>query len=222
MVKLTIYSAKGIRKGSTNLPNNFVEKINLPLLAQAVRVYEDRQHPGLAKAKTRGEITASTRKIYRQKGTGGARHGSISAPIFVGGGVAHGPKGVKRVLSLPKKIKDKALGVALSLKASEGQLLVVDGLDSLKKTKEVSNLINEISKKESLVRTPKFTFAISGKNKNINKVINNINGARVFLFGNLNAYQVYQSGLLVIDKEAFESKNTGKRKDSQKKRKVKK
>src|SRR3990167_9301765 len=109
MVKLTIYSAKGIRKGSTNLPNNFVEKINLPLMAQAVRVYEDRQHPGLAKAKTRGEVTASTRKIYRQKGTGGARHGAISAPIFRGGGIAFGPKPRNFELKLSKQMKKKAL-----------------------------------------------------------------------------------------------------------------
>src|SRR3990170_7427665 len=127
MIKLTIYSAKGTRKGSTNLPKSFIEKENLALLSQAVRVYEDRKHPGLSKVKTRGEVTASTRKIYRQKGTGGARHGAISAPIFVGGGIAHGPKGVKRILSLPKKMRKKALISSLNWKLKDSELFVIDG-----------------------------------------------------------------------------------------------
>ena len=112
--------------------------INKILLTQAIRVYTARRHPGLSKVKTRGEVIASTRKIYRQKGTGQARHGAISAPIFVGGGVAHGPKGVKRQLSLPKKMRRKALSIALSVKAKEGNLLVVEGISKLKKNKRGS------------------------------------------------------------------------------------
>src|SRR3989344_3759198 len=134
MVKLDVYSAKGIKKGYANLPERFVEKENLPLLAQAIRVYEARLHPGLAKVKTRGEVIASTRKIYRQKGTGGARHGAKSAPIFVGGGVTHGPKGLKRILTLPAKMRKKALGTALSLKAKEEKVFVIDGVSGFKKS----------------------------------------------------------------------------------------
>src|SRR3972149_1654690 len=144
MVKLDVYSAKGIKKGSTNLPERFVEKENLPLLAQAIHVYEARLHPGLAKVKTRGEVIASTRKVYRQKGTGGARHGAKSAPIFVGGGVAHGPKGVKRTLTLAKGMRAKALDLALSLAAKEEKVFVVSGLAKVTKTGEVAHVLAKI------------------------------------------------------------------------------
>ena len=78
---------------SITLPKEiFDAKINNPLMAQAVRVYLANQRRGTLKTKSRGEVAISTRKIYRQKGTGRARHGAASAPIFVGGGIAFGPK----------------------------------------------------------------------------------------------------------------------------------
>ena len=109
---------------------------------------------------------------------------------------------------LPKKIKEKALGVALSLKASEGQLLVVDGLSNLKKTKEVNNLINKIAEKEGIKGTFKFIFALSDKNKEVEKVVRNIEKINVLPFRNLNAHQVYLGGILIVDKEALEEKGT--------------
>lgn len=133
MIKLNVYSQNGTKKTSINMPKDLIEKENRTLLAQAIRVYESGKHPGLSKVKTRGEVRASKRKIYRQKGTGQARHGAKSAPIFVGGGKAHGPKGVKRVLSLPRKMRQKALKIALSMKAGEKRLVVIDGVGSLKK-----------------------------------------------------------------------------------------
>src|SRR3989344_5966768 len=99
MLKVNLYDSAGKKKEGLSLPKEFEVKPNFRLLAQAYHVYEDRTHLGLAKAKTRGEVRISTKKIYKQKGTGGARHGAKSAPIFVGGGVAHGPKGIKRKLA---------------------------------------------------------------------------------------------------------------------------
>src|SRR3990167_4620035 len=97
MPKADTYSSKGTKQEGVNLPKAlFGEKQNDKLLAQAIHVYRDRQHLGNSKVKTRGEVTATTRKWYRQKGTGRARHGAVSAPLFVGGGVAHGPKGINR------------------------------------------------------------------------------------------------------------------------------
>src|SRR3990167_6881084 len=105
MIKLNVYSPKATKKEAIPLLKSLEAKVNMKLLAQAIRVYEDRSHPGLSQVKTRGEVKISTRKIYKQKGTGYARHGAKSAPIFVGGGIAHGPKGIKRKLALPKKKK---------------------------------------------------------------------------------------------------------------------
>jgi len=97
----------------------FAVKASDKLLSQYVYVYLNNLKKGRHKTKTRGEVAGSTRKIYRQKGTGRARHGDIKAPIFVGGGVAFGPTGQYRRLKLTKKMRRKALFYALSLKLKE-------------------------------------------------------------------------------------------------------
>jgi large subunit ribosomal protein L4 len=205
MIKLNVYSETGIKKASINMPKSLIEKENKLLLAQAIRVYESGMHPGVSRVKTRGEIRASKRKIYRQKGTGQARHGALSAPIFVGGGKAHGPKGVKRTLSLPKKMRQKSLKVALSIKGNDKRLIVVDNISSLKKTKDAADLINKIVKNEKEIGDKsKFTFALSEKNEDAKKALRNIENVNVVLFKNLNAYKVYFGGALVVDKQALE------------------
>ncbi|MFV1917264.1 MAG: 50S ribosomal protein L4 [Patescibacteria group bacterium] len=208
-MKINVYSEKGIKKSSISLPKKFQEKENLVLLAQAIRVYEARSHPGLSKVKSRGEVSASKAKIYRQKGTGRARHGARSAPIFVGGGVTHGPRGVKRQLSLPSKMRKKARNVALTLKGNDGQLVVVDGVSKLKKTKEAVTLMNKIAKGQTKEgKNRQFTFGLSDKNKNSVMVLRNIKNIKVVRFLDLNAYKVYLGGILVIDKDALAEKST--------------
>lgn len=212
MTKLNLYTAKGIKKNAgINLPKQYQERENLPLLAQAIRVYEDNLHFGLSKTKTRGEISLTKRKAYRQKGTGMARHGAKSAPIFVGGSKAHGPKGLKRTLSLPKKMKRKALKVALSIKARGGKAVVVSNISSLKKTKEAASLINKIAKSEKDIKdNSRFTFVLSDKNKDATFALRNIKNVKTVFFKNLNAHDVYFGGVLVIDSEAFEENRLAK------------
>lgn len=215
MSKASLYSAKGTRVGQITLPKNFSEKENLKLLAQAIRVYEDRKHPGLSKVKTRGEVSLTTRKAYRQKGTGLARHGARSAPIFVGGGIAHGPKGKKRELSLPKKMKKKALDIALSLKAKDGRVVSVKNLSSLKKTKEAQNLVEKILKKEKNGR--RITFVLKDKNGGQTLALRNLEGIKIISFEKLDAYSAYFSSLLIFDEEIFaKRKKTGKKEVSKK------
>lgn len=207
MSKANVYSAKGVKKGSYSLPAIFGEKENLPLLAQAVRVYEDRKHLGLAKAKTRADVERTKKKWYKQKGTGGARHGARSAPIFVGGGVAHGPKGVKRTLTLPVKMKRKALAVALSIKAKEAEVVLVDGLDILKKTKDAQNLVNKIVKNEARdKKVTKFTFVVSDEALEVARVLANIKNTLVVPYKSLNAYSAFFGGILIFDKGIFVKK----------------
>jgi len=207
MSKANVYSIKGVKTGTISLPKTFSEKENKILLAQAIRVYQDNLHPRVSKVKTRGEITASKRKIYRQKGTGRARHGALSAPIFVGGGIAHGPKGLKRQLTLPKKMKSKALAIALSMKVKGEKIAVVSSMKSIKKTKESQILINKIiperKKKEN-----KVTIVLKKDNKDVGRVFRNIKNVKVELFKDLNAYSVYFGGVFLIDKEVFEKKKT--------------
>lgn len=212
MIKLSVYSSKGVKKGSTSLPKDSVEKENLLLLAQAIRVYEDRVHKGTSKVKTRGEVRASTAKIWRQKGTGRARHGDIGAPIFVGGGVAHGPKGIKRVLVFPKKMRQRALKVALSLKAKEGKLVVADNLGTLRKTKEAKKLLDSIINGDLKGVSPsKVTVALAKENKNAKVAFRNIKKIEVISYENLNAYTVFFGGLVILDKEAITKNKVSKK-----------
>lgn len=205
-MKINLYTVQGAKKTpGLTLPKKYQEKINLKLLAQTIRVYESNRHPGLSKSKTRSEIVATKKKWYRQKGTGGARHGAKSAPIFVGGGKAHGPKGLKRELSLSKKMKTKAFAIAMSLKVKEGKMLAVDGLGKLSKTKETADLIKKIIKAEKYSgKNNRFSFALSEKNKNAIKAIRNLKNANVMSFRNLNAYKVYFGGIIVVDSAVLE------------------
>jgi len=206
MSKADVYSIKGVKSGSISLPKEFSAKENWPLLAQAIRVYNARLHIGHAKVKTRAEVNRTKKKVYRQKGTGGARHGARSAPIYVGGGVAHGPKMVKRELSLSKKIAKQALNVALSLKAKENEIVVVGGLGSVIKTREVAVLVNSITKAQEAINR-RFTIALSEGNLKIGRNLKNLEDVKFLPYKNLNAYQVFFGGTLVLDKEIFEAKS---------------
>lgn len=207
MLKVNSYSAKGTKLASVALPKSLEEKENLVLLAQAIRVYEDRSHPGLATAKTRAEVLRTKKKLYKQKGTGGARHGSRSAPIFVGGGVAHGPRGVKRVLELPLALKRKALAVSVSLKVKEGQVVSVDALASLKKTKEAVKLIEKVLAE---TKAKRITLVLSEANLGARKVFRNFDNVKVLPYKDINAYEIFFGGCIVFDKEIFAVKKDKK------------
>jgi len=181
----------------TTLPKEFHVKGSPATLNQAIRVYFDRSHPGLAKVKTRSEVNKTTKKLYKQKGTGGARHGSKSAHIFVGGGVAHGPKGVKRTLTLPTSLKKKALGLALAGKVKAEKVEVVTGFSGVLKTKEISEFVHKLKEK-------RFMVALSDKNMDKGKFIRNIKNVTVASYRDLNAYNVTFGGTLVLDKDIFE------------------
>lgn len=211
MTKVNTYSAKGRKLAKINLPKNFSEKENKILLAQAIRVYESRRHPGVSKTKRRGEITASTRKIYRQKGTGRARHGALSAPIFVGGGKAHGPTGLKRKLRLPRKMRTKVINIALSNKVKEGRLVVVSGLTGLKKTKDAQKLIDTICAKEIKEKSPMTSVVIDEKNKGVSLAFRNIKNVKVIPFTSLNVYLVFYSGMIILDIDALNNKKEAKK-----------
>jgi large subunit ribosomal protein L4 len=205
MGNLILYTSKGVKsKKNLALPRELGGKENVVLLAQAIRVYENRSHKGLSKTKTRGEISASTRKIYRQKGTGRARHGAVSAPIFVGGGKAHGPDGRKRKLMLPKKMAKRALSTAFLLKQKENRLVSVDGLSSIKKTREVGKLLKKIFDDLKIVsKNPKVTFVLSDNNMSTSLYVRNIKNTNILPFRNLNAYEIYNTSLVILDKEAI-------------------
>jgi len=203
MLKAKTYSLKGIRLEDISLPKEFGEKENLSLLAQAVRVYEERSHIGFAKTKTRTEVNRTTKKIYKQKGTGGARHGARSAPIYVGGGTAHGPKPIRRVLTLPKKMTRLALSQALTRKLSQKQVFVISGIDKLAKTGDARDFLNKIAKTEG-IKSKKFTFILNEKNIAVKRYLKNIEGIKIDIYRDLNVFNVLFGGTLIFDSTIFE------------------
>ena len=181
------------------LPKEFKVKPNLGLLAQAFRVYEESGHVGLRNTKTRAEVIKTGKKLYKQKGTGGARHGSRRAPIFVGGGVAHGPRPIRRILTLPSKIKALAKSMAFAFKSEAKEVVLATGFATLAKTKEVKDFMV----KQAGTR---FTFLIAEKNKDAIKKVRNVKGATAILFKNANVKDILSGGTLILDKDIFTKK----------------
>lgn len=210
MNKANLYSIKGTSLGTFSLPKSFDAEINMKLLAQAVHVYEDRAHIGLAKTKTRSEVNRTKKKWYKQKGTGGARHGARSAHIFIGGGVAHGPQPVKRELTLPLKMRRKSLEVVLTLKAKAKEILVVDGISKITKTKEAKAFLFKIVKGEGR-KIKRWTFVLGDTEKEIYKFLSNLKNVNTILYKDLNAYAVFNGGVLIFSKNLFESKKEAKK-----------
>jgi large subunit ribosomal protein L4 len=194
--------------GSHNLATAvFGVKINKQLIAQAVRVYLANQRQGNASTKTRGEVTGSTRKIYRQKGTGRARHGGIRAPIFVGGGVAWGPRPHDFNLSLPQKMKQLALASALSSKAHDQEVKIVEGLEKLEgKTKKmVGALANLKLKTENIKKNPKILLIINDGATSTIRAARNIDRVTITSASRVNVYDVLTTKHVVFTKEAVEN-----------------
>lgn len=175
-----------------NLPEKiFAARVNEKLMAQAVRVYLANQRQGTQKTKSRGEVVASTAKIWRQKGTGRARHGARSAPIFVGGGVAHGPKPRDFSLKMPQKMRQKALFSALSDKLKEKRILVVKGLEEIKpKTREMFKILTNLKIGKEKKESPKLLIVLPGKLENLERAARNIAGVTLAPAPLLNTYLV--------------------------------
>ncbi|MCA9372022.1 50S ribosomal protein L4 [Candidatus Woesebacteria bacterium] len=124
---VSVYNLDGKETKTITLPQTmFAEPENKQLIAQYVRVYLHNQRQGTVSAKTRSEVIGTTKKVYRQKGTGRARHGARKAPIFVGGGVTFGPRPRIFEKDINKKQKKKALMVALSMQARQQAIKVLE------------------------------------------------------------------------------------------------
>jgi large subunit ribosomal protein L4 len=205
MSKILHFNAEGKKLEFVSTPSEWGKKFSPHLLAQAMHVYQDRRHPGNKKTKTRAEVDITKRKIYKQKGTGGARHGASSAPIFVGGGTAHGPKSVKRVLTLPQTMRNKAMLAALSQKVTQNRIVAVDDLMKFKKTKEVAKIVEAAKKEFGKANYRKILFVPKKTNKEAYLAMRNIQGSNIMSFTNLNAYDLMQASLIIMDANLFET-----------------
>lgn len=146
MAKVALYNLKRESVGEIDLADTvFGADVNEDLIYDVLKAQLASRRQGTAKTKVRSEVAGSTRKIYRQKGTGRARHGSIRAPIFVGGGKAHGPQPRSYAYRPPRKMRLGALCSALSLKLKEGNLTIVDSFELGQiKTKDLMQVIQAL------------------------------------------------------------------------------
>jgi large subunit ribosomal protein L4 len=169
-MKVPVLNTQGEEVDTIELPADIFEaKVNTGLMHQAYVRQQANARLGTHKTKSRGELSISTRKIYRQKGTGRARHGSRNAPIFVGGGVAHGPRPRDYSLKMPRKMRQAALRSALTVKAQEGELVLVDtlALDKPKTREMVSVLENLIGDASALILLSQHDAAVERSTNNI-------------------------------------------------------
>lgn len=146
-MKVPVLNMAGSEVGSIELPAGvFEQAINRDLMHQALVRQMANARRGTHKVQSRGEVSRTTAKWYRQKGTGRARHGSRRAPIFVGGGVAHGPKNRSYAKDMPRKMRRGALRSALSVKAQSGDIIILDTLEmDAPKTKEMANVVSNVT-----------------------------------------------------------------------------
>ncbi len=184
-MKAKIYSGDGEEKGLYDLPTEIFEvEVNEPLLHSVVKSYLANQRQGTAKAKSRAEVSGGGKKPFRQKGTGRARAGSNTSPLWVRGGKAFGPIPRDYVSTIPKKIRKSALCSAFSTKAKDEKIFILDGVKiDQPKTKTVNDLFNKLSvlKKKNLllIGENERNIYLSGRNiKNVN--VKNVKDVNVY------------------------------------------
>jgi len=170
------------------------------ILHRVVRYQLAKRQAGTHKVKTRSEVSYSTKKIYRQKGTGGARHGARSAPIFRGGGVYKGPTPRSHAHDLTKKFRALGLRHALSAKATAGELVVLDAATLTNaKTKDLAKVLANLGWKKALV--------IDGAEVDANfaLAVRNLDNINILPSQGANVYDILRRDVLVLTKSEVES-----------------
>ncbi len=178
----------------------FAAPVRKDILARVVNWQLAKRRAGTHDTKTRSEVKGSGAKIYRQKGTGRARHGARKAPIFVGGGIAHGPHPRSHAHDLPKKVRRLGLKSALSAKAAEGKLIVLDAatLDT-PRTREAKKKLDALGVDNALV------VAGSELDPNFSLAVRNIVGIDVLPQIGANVHDILRHDQLVLTKDAVEA-----------------
>ena len=199
-MKLDVIKLDGGKAGSVELSEDlFGLDPRADILHRVVRWQRNNAQAGTHKVKTRSEVKYSTKKIYRQKGTGGARHGARSAPIFRGGGIYKGPTPRSHGHDLPKKFRKLGLKHALSAKAKAGELVVIDEAVSVGKTAALAKQVKDLGWKRALV--------IDGAsvNEDFLKASRNIEGLDILPTMGANVYDILKRDTLVITKAGVEA-----------------
>jgi large subunit ribosomal protein L4 len=199
-MKLDVINLDGASAGQVELADAIFDlEPRADILHRVVRWQRNNAQAGTHKVKTRSETSYSTKKIYRQKGTGGARHGSKKAPIFRHGGVYKGPVPRSHAHDLPKKFRALGLKHALSAKAKAGELVIIDAAASEGKTSALAKQVKNLGWKRALI--------IDGAsvNETFAQAARNIEGLDILPTIGANVYDILKRDTLVITKAGIEA-----------------
>lgn len=193
-MQVVVRNMAGERVGEVVLRDDiFGIEPNIPVMHQALVRQLANRRLGTHDTKTRGEVNRTKAKWYRQKGTGRARHGSRNAPIFVGGGIAHGPHPRSYVQRMPRKMRRLALRSALSVKAATERIIVLDKLElGVPKTRAMIDALKNLSVDGSAV------ILLAGRNTNVELAARNLPGVLTLQAGYLNVRDLLQYDYLIM------------------------
>jgi large subunit ribosomal protein L4 len=201
MATVRVQDPAGKKVGEVDLdPGVFDVKVSVPAMHQVVVAGLAAQRAGTHSTKTRSEVSGGGRKPWRQKGTGRARHGSIRSPIWVGGGIAHGPKPRDHSVRVPKKMKRLALRSALTTAAREERLRVVDALPfDEPSTKAAMDVL------DALELGGQILVVLGGPDPVVEKSFRNLPNVRMCYSGNLGTHEVLYADWVLFTKDAVEA-----------------
>jgi large subunit ribosomal protein L4 len=202
-MEINVYNINGQQTGRQATLNDEIYAIepNDHVLYLDVKQYLGNQRQGTHKAKERSEHKGSTRKLGRQKGGGGARHGDINSPLMRGGGRVFGPRPRDYRTKLNKKVKVLARKSALSYKAQENAIIVVEDFSfEAPKTKDFVNVVKNLK-----IEGKKLLLLLPDTNKNVYLSARNLQRTEVMLASSLNAYKVLNADVLVMTEKSLET-----------------
>jgi len=202
MASARLYDFNGDLKGTVDLPASLFDgAVNRAVLYDAIRMYMANRRRGTAKTKQRSEVCFSKRKPYRQKGTGRARAGKRSSPIWRGGGVVFGPHLRDYRYAMPKKMKRTALKSALTDKGQNDGVVVVEGIVlEAPKTKRFIEFLRIAG-----LHGKRILFVTSTFDENVYKSMRNIPRMELMMSRDMNAYEVLRADVLLFTKESLSS-----------------
>ncbi len=206
-MKINVYNLKAENVGKLNLATNTYNlKSNEQLVSQAIRVFLSNQRQGTAKAKNRNEVHGTTKKVWAQKGTGRARHGSRKAPIFVGGGVTHGPTGEQNFsLKLSKKMITKAKKLLLTKLALNKSLIAIDKMSNIEpKTKVASTFLTGLKADFAVLsKSKKIAVLTAGSQPSVKRAFKNIPSVTILNLKSLNVFDLASTNILIATTKAI-------------------
>ena len=199
MAKTALYNMEGAAIGEIELSDAiFASDVNVAAMHLVVRSYLAAQRQGTQSAKTRTEVRGGGRKIYRQKGTGNARHHGNRAPQFRHGGVVFAPKPRDYVIAVPKKVRRLAFKSALTSKLNDGDIIVVDELTlSEGKTKLMAKVLGNFDLKGTTL------LVIPGRDDTILRAAGNIEKLETSYVNTLNVYDILKAGKIILTQDAL-------------------